>query len=59
MLSMSDGTGVFAGGTSSLKTVGTPQSNQACNTTDPGEHVVFSIVVRLTPTPKAVTFSSL
>lgn len=48
MLSMSDGTGVFAGGTSSLKTVGASQSNQACNITDLGTDFFFSLDSPLT-----------
>ncbi|KIL70910.1 hypothetical protein M378DRAFT_155854, partial [Amanita muscaria Koide BX008] len=48
MLSMSDGSGVFAGGTSSLKTVGASQSNQACNTTDLGTDFFFSLDSPLT-----------
>jgi hypothetical protein len=36
MLSMSDAMGIFSGGTSALMTVGASQTQQACNTTDPG-----------------------
>lgn len=43
MLSMSDATGVTAGGISDLLTVGPPQGASQCNTTDPGADFFFSL----------------
>ncbi|KIL70907.1 hypothetical protein M378DRAFT_6788 [Amanita muscaria Koide BX008] len=43
MLSISDSTGMFAGGTSSLMTVGAPRSGQSCNTTFPRPDFTFSL----------------
>ncbi|KAM6498042.1 hypothetical protein JOM56_005990 [Amanita muscaria] len=43
MLSMSDATGIFAGGTSSLLSVGASQGGQKCNTTFPVPDFTFSL----------------
>lgn len=43
VLSMSDANGIFSGGTSAVMRVGASQTQQACNTTDPGR-VLYRII---------------
>ncbi|KAF8632584.1 hypothetical protein AX15_001791 [Amanita polypyramis BW_CC] len=43
MLSMSDATGIFAGGTSALMTVGPSYTHQACNTSQQDNDFYFSL----------------